>query len=132
MPHLQFDINKKLEKKLKQEFIIFIENNFSEIMQTGTDHIAITIREFKKENLSLGRVNQSDHICLMNLDIRLGRNEKQKLKLVKTFIIGVEKYFGVNKNNQYVTLTNHKGNEFNFYEKSLSNWIANDDPNKIR
>ena len=132
MPHLQFDINKKLEKKLKQEFIIFIENNFSEIMQTGTDHIAITIREFKKENLSLGRVNRSDHICLMNLDIRLGRNEKQKLKLVKTFIIGVEKYFGVNKNNQYVTLTNHKGNEFNFYEKSLSNWIANDDPNKIR
>ena len=132
MPHLQFDINKKLEKKFKQQFIIFIEKNFSKIMETGTDHIAITIREFKKDNLSLGRVNNSDHVCLMNLDIRLGRTEKQKLELVKTFIVGVEKFFGVNKNNQYVTLTNHQGNEFNFYEKSLSNWIANDDPNKIR
>ncbi len=130
MPHLQFDINKKLEKKFKQQFIIFIEKNFSKIMETGTDHIAITIREFKKENLSLGRVNDSDPVCLMNLDIRLGRTEKQKLELVKTFIIGVEKFFGVNKNNQYVTLTNHQGNEFNFYEKSLSDWIKNDDPNK--
>ena len=130
MPHLQFDINKKLEKKLKQQFIIFIEKNFSKIMETGSDHIAITIREFKKDNLSLGRVNNSDHVCLMNLDIRLGRTEKQKLELVKTFIVGVEKFFGVNKNNQYVTLTNHQGNEFNFYEKSLSDWIKNDDPNK--
>ena len=130
MPHLQFDINKKLEKKFKQQFIIFIEKNFSKIMETGSDHIAITIREFKKDNLSLGRVNNSDHVCLMNLDIRLGRTEKQKLELVKTFIVGVEKFFGVNKNNQYVTLTNHQGNEFNFYEKSLSDWIKNDDPNK--
>ena len=130
MPHLQFDINKKLEKKLKQQIIIFIEKNFSKIMETGTDHIAITIREFKKDNLSLGRVNNSDHVCLMNLDIRLGRTEKQKLELVKSFIVGVEKFFGINKNNQYVTLTNHQGNEFNFYEKSLSDWIKNDDPNK--
>ena len=48
MPHLQFEINKELEKKSKQEFKIFIEKTFSKIMQTGTDHIAITIREFEK------------------------------------------------------------------------------------
>ena len=129
MPHLQFEINKKLEKKSKQEFIIFIEKNFSKIMQTGTDHIAITIREFEKENVSLGRVKNNDHVCLMNLDIRLGRTKKQKLELVKTFIAGVEKFFEINKNNQYVTFTNHQGIEFNFYEKSLSNWVKNDDPN---
>ena len=49
MPHLQFEINKKLEKKSKKEFIIFIEKHFSKVMQTGTDHIAITIRELEKE-----------------------------------------------------------------------------------
>ena len=130
MPHLQFDINKKLDKQVKEEFIIFIEKNFSKIMQTGTDHIAITIKEFEKGNLSLGRVSNNEYVCLMNLDIRFGRTENQKLELVKTFIVGVEKFFGVNRNNQYVTLTNHKGNEFNFYEKSLSDWIKNDDPNK--
>ena len=130
MPHLQFEINKKLEKKSKKEFITFIEKNFSKIMQTGTDHIAITIRELGKENVSLGRAKNNEHVCLMNLDIRLGRTERQKLKLVKTFILGVEKFFRINRKNQYVTFTNHQGSEFNFYEKSLSDWIKNDDPNK--
>ena len=130
MPHLQFEINKKLEKKSKKKFIIFIEKNFSKVMQTGTDHIAITIRELEKENVSLGRAKNNDHVCLMNLDIRLGRTKKQQLELVKTFIIGVEKILGINRNNQYVTFTNHQGIEFNFYEKSLTDWVKNDDPNK--
>ena len=129
MPHLQFEINKKLEKKTKQKFIIFIKKNFSKVMQTGTDHIAITLRELEKENVSLGRAKNNGHVCLMNLDIRLGRTKKQKLELVKTFIIGVERIFGINRNNQYVTFTNHQGIEFNFYEKSLSNWVKNDNPN---
>ena len=29
-------------------------------MQTGTDHIAITNREFEKENVSLGRVKNNE------------------------------------------------------------------------
>ena len=130
MPHLQFEINKKLEKKSKKEIIILIEKNFSKIMQTGTDHIAITIRELEKENVSLGRAKNNDHVCLMNLDIRLGRTKKQQLELVKTFIIGVEQKFGINRNNQYVTLTNHQGIEYNIYEKSLTDWWENDDPHK--
>mgnify|MGYP001379267252 CR=1 FL=1 len=123
MPHLQFEINKKLKKKSKQEFIIFIEKNFSKVMQTGTDHIAITLRELEKENVSLGRAKNNGHVCLMNLDIRLGRTKKQKLELVKTFIIGVERIFGIHRNNQYITFSNHQGIDFNFYEKSLSNWV---------
>ena len=31
-------------------------------MQTGTDHIAISVREYEKENLSLGRANKSDRM----------------------------------------------------------------------
>ena len=36
-------------------------------MQTGTDHIAITIRELEKESLSLGRAGENESICLMVL-----------------------------------------------------------------
>ena len=43
MPHLQFEINKTVKKKLKKDFIVFIEKSFSKIMQTGKDHIAITM-----------------------------------------------------------------------------------------
>ena len=129
MPHLQFEINKIVEKESKKKFIAFVEESFSKIMQTGTEHIAITIRELEKENISLGRVEKNNPICLMNLDIRSGRTEKQKIELAKTFMCGVEKFFEIKKFNQYVTFTNHPGIEFNFYEKSLLDWIKNDDPN---
>ena len=61
-------------------------------METGTDHIAISIRE--KSNLSLGRANKNQDICLMNLDIRSGR-KKQIEKLVKTLMVGVNKIFKI-------------------------------------
>ena len=128
MPHLQFDINKKLDEEVKRKFIRFVENTFSEIMETGTDHIAISIREQEKSNLSLGRANKNEDICLMNLDIRSGRKKKQVEKLIRMLMGGVNKIFKVKVSNQYTTITNHPGVEFNLFEKSLSNWKANDDP----
>ena len=98
-------------------------------METGRDHIAISIRELKENSLSLGRA-KNEYICRMNLDIRAGRNDKQKIYLIKTLISGVEKFFFIKKMHQYVTITNHDGAEFNFYEKSLTDWIKNDDPAK--
>ena len=128
MPHLQFDINKKLDEGVKQKFISFVEHSFSEIMETGTDHIAISIREQEKSNLSLGRADKNEDICLMNLDIRSGRKKKQVEKLIKTLMVGVDKIFKIKVSNQYTTITNHPGDEFNLFERSLSNWRANDDP----
>jgi 5-carboxymethyl-2-hydroxymuconate isomerase len=132
MPHLQFEVNKRLNINLKKEFVDFIEIKFSEIMQTGTDHIAISIREMNKENLSLGRVDKEETVCLMNLDIRIGRSDLQKKDLVRNFIIGVEKILGIKAQNQYVTITSHVGEEFNFFEKNLSDWRKNDDPANTR
>ena len=128
MPHLQFDINKRIDEGVKQKFIEFVEHSFSEIMETGTDHIAISIREEEKSNLSLGRANKNQDICLMNLDIRSGRKKKQIEKLVKTLMVGVNKIFKIKVSNQYTTITNHPGHEFNLFEKSLGNWKTNDDP----
>ena len=127
MPHLQFEINKKLNKQSKENFKIFVVDSFARIMQTGKDHIAISLRELEESNLSLGRA-KNKFVCLMNLDIRTGRTNEQKIKLIKTLISGVEKFFHIKKKNQYVTITNHKGIEFNFYEKSLTDWTKNDDP----
>ena len=127
MPHLQFEINKKLNKESKKKFVSFVEESFSKIMETGKDHIAVSIRELGDTNLSLGRA-KNEFICLMNLDIRAGRTKKQKLKLIKTLISGVEKFFFIKKIHQYVTITNHHGLDFNFYEKSLADWVKNDDP----
>ena len=130
MPHLQFDINKKVSSSKKKKFHDYVRFEFSRIMKTGTDHIAISLRELESDSLTLGRSNYKDSVCLMNLDLREGRTLLQKRNLVKSFMDGVDSIFGINKKNQYITFTSHSGKDFNLIETSLKDWVKNDKPLK--
>ena len=128
MPHLQFDINKKLTKNDKRLLQKNIKNIFSKIMDTKSYHIAISIREFDKNSIFLGRVKKDENVCLMNLDIRLGRSEKQKRKLAIQYIELFNKHLSIKKKNQYVVITEHNGRDFNLVEGYLRNWKKKDKP----
>ena len=128
MPHLQFEINKTLNSEERDNFIEFAKNTFSEVMKTGAGHIAISLREFQLNALSLGRAKKNEFVCLMNLDLREGRSVEQKRELVRKYMEGVENFFKIRKENQYLTFTSHVGNDFNLFEKSLEEWLENDEP----
>ena len=128
MPHLQFDINFKVKNKTKEEFLQTVEKIFCNIMETGKLHIAISLRELNNDSISLGRAKKNEKICLMNLDIRKGRTQKQKRALVVEYINLVNFAFEVKKENQYVTISEHSGVDFNLNEGPLNNWFQNDDP----
>ncbi len=128
MPHLQFEINKKVSSESKEEFVKEIRASFSEIMDTGTDHIAISIREYDKYSLTIGRANPTDDICLMNLDIREGRIIEKRRALALEYMKIVKQNFGINEKNQYVTFTEHKGEDFHLVEKYLASWESGEDP----
>ena len=130
MPHLQFDISKKLTKNNKRILIRNIKNIFSKVMDTETYHIAISIREFDQTSIFLGRAKKNENVCLMNLDIRKGRSKKQKRKLVIKYIELFDELLKINKKNQYVIITEHKGTDFNLFEGPLRTWKKNDDPLK--
>ncbi len=128
MPHLQFDVNKELNNEQRKVFVEYVKNVFSEIMRTGTNHIAVSLREFPKYSLTIGRADLGDFVCFMNLDVRNGRTNKQKRELAKKYMKGVKEILGINLNNQYVTYTSHPGNDFNLYEKPLEDWTDSDNP----
>ena len=128
MPHLQFDINKELNNEQRKNFVEYVKTVFSEIMRTGVNHISVSLREFPKYSLTLGRAELGDFVCFMNLDVRNGRTNKQKRELAIKYMEGVKEILGINLNNQYVTYTNHPGNDFNLYEKSLKEWTDSDNP----
>ena len=128
MPHLQFDINKKLNPKLRSKFNKKIIETFSQVMETGKDHIAISLREHSLKSLRLGRAGASDYVCIINLDIRKGRSYKQKRNLAISYMEIVYEVLGIKYENQYLTYTDHKGLDFNLYEKSLKDWVRNDKP----
>jgi phenylpyruvate tautomerase PptA (4-oxalocrotonate tautomerase family) len=128
MPHLQFEINKKVSDDSKEEFVNEIRNTFSEVMDTGTEHIAISIREYDKYSLTIGRADIKDDICLMNLDIREGRIIQKRRELALACMEIVKENFGINEKNQYITFTEHKGEDFHLVEKYLAAWETGEDP----
>ena len=132
MPHLQFDVNKELNNEQRKVFVEYVKRVFSEIMRTGVNHIAVSLREFPKFSMTLGRAELGDFVCFMNLDVRNGRTNKQKRELALKYMEGVKEILGINLNNQYVTYTNHPGNDFNLYEKSLKEWTDSDNPLAIK
>ena len=128
MPHLQFDINKKLNPSVRSKFNKKIIETFSQVMETGKDHIAISLREHNLKSLRLGRAGPSDYVCIMNLDIRKGRSDKQKRNLAISYMKIVYEVLEIKYENQYLTYTDHDGLDFNLYEKSLEDWVKNDKP----
>ena len=70
VPHLQFDINKRVDSLKKKEFLDKVETIFSQIMQTGNEHIAISFRELDQYSLQLGRSKNSDYIWSNWIDNR--------------------------------------------------------------
>ena len=132
MPHLQFDVNKELNNEQRKDFVEYVKRVFSDIMRTGVNHVAVSLREFPKFSMTLGRAELGDFVCFMNLDIRTGRTNKQKRKLAIKYMEGVREILGIKLNNQYVTYTSHPGNDFNLYEKSLKEWTDNDNPLSIK
>ena len=128
MPHLQFEINKKISDDSKEEFVNEIRNAFAQIMDTGTDHIAISIREYDKYSLTIGRAGITDDICLMNLDIRVGRTIEKRRELALSYMEIVKENLGIDQKNQYITFTEHKGEDFHLIEKYLSQWEIGEDP----
>ncbi|RXJ80505.1 tautomerase [Arcobacter sp. F2176] len=128
MPHLQFEINKKVSDDTKKSFCEKIRESFAKIMDTQTGHIAISIREYEPFNLSIGRVNIGDEVCLMNLDIRDGRLIEKRRELALVYMSIVNDEFKIPNNNQYITFTQHDGEDFHLIEKYLSSWASGEDP----
>ena len=97
-------------------------------MKTGSDHIAVSLRYINRNSLKLGRAINNDKICIMNLDIRIGRTFKQKRALAISYMRIFNNILQIKQQNQYITFTEHKGEDFHLMEKSLIDWQENDDP----
>lgn len=129
MPHLQFEINQTLADADKISFAERVRQLFSEVMDTGTDHISISIREFGTHNLAIGRVTEPEKgIAVVNADIREGRTMKQRRTLTLGFMDLLHSTWKIPREHMYVTLTEHKGEDFHLLERYLASWQEGEDP----
>jgi len=129
MPHLQFELNFAPAADEKRAFAATVVRLFSEIMDTGTDHIAVTVRTFAPEDLTFGRAAPSGgRTAFVNADIRLGRTTDQKRRLSLAYIGELSARFGLAPEAVYVILTEHDGHHFQLSDRVLPSWSAGEDP----
>jgi len=129
MPHLQFEFNFLLEDTDKQAFAESVKQIFSTVMDTGTDHIAVTLRSYDKYALALGRATSNDDgIAFVNADIRSGRSMEQKRNLCLQFMQAIHERWQVPNSNMYVILTEHPGEHFHLHDRVLAGWSEGEDP----
>ncbi|MCU7943941.1 MAG: tautomerase [Candidatus Thiodiazotropha sp. (ex Cardiolucina cf. quadrata)] len=129
MPHLQFEVNKMITDIEKQAIASQVCSLFAEVMDTGTDHIAVSIRELGTHNLSIGRVKEPEKgVAVINADIRDGRNIEQRRTLALGFMEILNKTLDIPKQHTYVTFTEHKGEDFHLFEKYLASWRQGENP----
>jgi phenylpyruvate tautomerase PptA (4-oxalocrotonate tautomerase family) len=129
MPHLQFEMNFPADSGEKKRFAGAVVRRFSEIMDTGTDHIGITIRTFPRDDMTFGRSEEADgRIVFMNADIRVGRTREQKRRLALAVMGEIEQAWGVPQRSAYVIYTEHDGEHFQLSDRVLPSWTAGEDP----
>jgi phenylpyruvate tautomerase PptA (4-oxalocrotonate tautomerase family) len=129
MPHLQFELNFAPPPEAKRAFASAVVSHFATIMDTGTDHIAVTMRCYAEHDLTFGRaVAPSKGIAFLNADIRLGRTRDQKRRLSLAIIDELGNRFGVPREAVYVILTEHDGEHFQLSDRVLPSWSTGEDP----
>ena len=129
MPHLQFELNFTPSPEEKRRFAAAVVRHFADVMDTGTDHIAVTLRCFAAEDLTFGRAAASGgRTVFVDADIRTGRTRDQKRRLSLAYIDEAARTFGVAREAVYVILTEHDGEHFQLSDRVLPSWSPGEDP----
>ena len=129
MPHLQFDLNFEPAAAQKTRFALAIVQHFARVMDTGTDHIAVSLRCGAREDLTFGRATDASRgIAFLNADLRHGRTADQKRRFALAAIDELEQTLGVPRAAVYVIFTEHDGPDFQMHDGVLPTWSAGEDP----
>lgn len=129
MPHLSFDLNFSPSPEEKRRFAEAIVGHFARIMDTGTDHIGITIRAYAQDDLVFGRAEEPGRgIVFLDADIRRGRTAEQKRRLALAVMDELERAWRVPKRSVYVVYTEHEGESFQLDDRVLPSWTEGEDP----
>ena len=135
MPHLAFDLSITPPEDAKARFTNAVIRNavirqFSQIMDTGAFHIAVSLRCLSRQDVIFGRSDPAHGTAVVNADLRRGRSPDQKRKLALAFISELEDTFGIPRQNVYVVFAEHDGPDFQMYDGVLPSWSAGEDPLK--
>jgi len=120
VPHLQFETTEPLDAAQKETVAEWVTGHYAELMETGTDHVGVTVRD--GAFLTLGRATSDEPVAFLNADIRAGRSFEQRRELAEAVIEALAEHWDVPPENTYVVYTEHDGEAFHLSEGALASW----------
>ncbi len=126
MPHLQFETTADPTDDERRAFLEATTELYADHMDTGTGHVAVTLRVLDPFEFSLGRLDPGEPALMLNADIRAGRTFDQKRGFVLAAFDAASDHLGVPAPNAYAVVTEHVGEEFHEHDRVLSGWDASE------
>lgn len=127
MPHLHFELNFTPSGDDKRRFAQAVVAHFARVMDTGTDHVAVTLRCLGADDLTFGRARPGK-IAFLNCDLRNGRTPAQRRALALAIIADLGAMLGVPPESTYVIYTEHEGPDFHLHDRELPRWTEGEEP----
>ena len=128
MPHLRFDLNFTPSAEDKTRFAATVAQHFGRVMNTGTEHVAVSLRCGAPEDIVFARAADAARVALLDFDVRRGRTAGQKRELALAVIGELQKAFAVAPSAVYLVYTEHDGADFQMEDGVLPSWSAGEDP----
>jgi len=123
MPHLQFELNTTLDPSDRRALAEWATERYGEVMETGTDHVAVTVRSV--DSLTLGRAPEGEPVAVLNADVRAGRSLDQRERFAAGAIERLAAV-GIPAAHCYVVYTEHPGEDFLLEEGTLGSWTESE------
>ncbi|MEF8777024.1 MAG: phenylpyruvate tautomerase MIF-related protein [Haloarculaceae archaeon] len=118
MPHVQSVVSTDVPAADRQRVTDWATGRFADVMETGTGHVAVTVRD--DAALRLGRADEAEPVALLNADVRAGRTAAQRECYAEAVIEALANHRDVPRGKAYVVYTEHPGEDFHLAEGPLA------------
>lgn len=126
MPLLGFDTSAAMTAGEKRAFARRVRSLYAEHMDTGTDHVAVVIRERTEAELSIGRADPDQPCLVLDAEIRRGREFDAKRAFALAVMKLAREMWAVPDPNMKVVFTEHAGEEMMGVDRVGDEWSANE------
>lgn len=121
MPYLQFDTSAAMTDGEKRAFAAEVTELYAEIMETTTDHVAVTLRERTDADVHLGR-EEPGPLLLLDAHVRRGRPPERRREFALAVMDAAKARWKLPEANMKVVFTEHEGSQLMGYDRVGDEW----------
>jgi len=121
MPYLAVDTTAELTAGERRNCTTALTDQYTDIMETESGHVAVAVREHSPEAMTLGRAVDGP-IAVLSADIRRGRPFEQRRRFGLAVVDWLADHWEIPRPNLKVVFTEHDGNDLMGADRVGGEW----------